>query len=701
MEGIASDEIFFVDDEDPTNYIKNLVEEAIQFLTKGVRKYNKKFYARPHQEWVNSVILDRWEKKTMLQPLDAGPRFGKTEALLDLFHKMQAKVMVLASYVLSANESFRERIEDTKYDITADIAIVKPVYSDVMDAIERGQRVLIDVSLHVDESTIDTELLDFLSTMNNLVVVDEADFGAWTKASKDVLNKFVGAGKNLVVLMTGTNMERALINSITTSNNINEPIFVSYLDLLEAKYGNGFLFDERYIGKGSLETNCLKTIRQNRDEWKSRLKDIVEVSSLALSVDDVLVEHLNDLSGTERANMRKIFSKRNSHIQHDILRQLFDMAGNGTDVFSIYRTTFGPIVCPTAVMYIPGDRKDIDNLVNIGRTILPDYEWVALHGESYDSSEDTLKKKSITNRTAQTVVMDIINNTKKNGVIVVSIGMGSRSWSIPNCCITINANDGGSYATANQKASRCLTPGANKKSGLVINYGFDLDRTSKFETDLIRCALNSKIENEPVEHAIRRVYGLVNFLRLDEYGYAMKLAEDDFVKLVTSPSNLNNMAVSTINYDDILTDDVLVSIIRDIKNYKETVVDSSSKINKAKTFIENIRESSGDFEEEDSRVGLMKTLVKKIETIVNSVGNLHVYSPTSETFIEALEEVSTNEVKFDAYTELTGISPKIVLDHLAEKLPTTFLDMIILRARSNDDICKYIGVDGCEELFDV
>ena len=147
--------------------------------------------------------------------------------------------MVVASYWLAANESFESTVFQA-YDITSDVIVIKPDIDAFKDAISRGKRVIIDVSLHKDAEKIDENLIDLLAEYNKLVYIDEADFGAWKPRSRNNVSPFIEGGNNLVCVATGTNIDRALIGS---TGNLQEPIKVSYLDLVEAKRGQGFLFE--------------------------------------------------------------------------------------------------------------------------------------------------------------------------------------------------------------------------------------------------------------------------------------------------------------------------------------------------------------------------------------------------------------------------------------------------------------------------
>ena len=133
--------------------------------------------------------------------------------------------MLIVGWVLSANEGLGELVEE-RSQITNDITVIKPNYEEYIEALATDNRILIDVSLHQDDVKIDSRLLDELKKEDALIVVDEADFGAWRR--KETLQKYTDCGNNLVLLSTGTNIERAIVNAGETQ----EIIDVSYLDLL-------------------------------------------------------------------------------------------------------------------------------------------------------------------------------------------------------------------------------------------------------------------------------------------------------------------------------------------------------------------------------------------------------------------------------------------------------------------------------------
>ena len=645
-EGIRSDEIFRVSGDNPVEYIKSIVEEAIQYNKTGIRPVVKFFSPRPHQTSVNDQVLSRWTgDETIIQPLNLCARFGKTLGALDLFKRSGLDVMIVASYWLSANQSFINTIE-SQFDITSDVTIIKPDYDSFISAINTGNRVLIDVSLHQDADKVDDRLITALNDYKSLIYIDEADFGAWTQTSRDTANQFIDSGINLVCVATGTNIDRAMIGS---SSDIQHPITVSYIDLIEAKSDH----------------ECLS--------------DIVEVSCVTLDANPLLVDELNQLSEEDCPNMAKIFSRRNDHLGRSILKTLVD-SDNGDDIFSLYSTEYGSIEHPAIMMFIPGTKADVNNLVKIGKSMSPHYNWIALHGDNN------------TNRDAE----DHVLNTIKSGgerTVIITCGMGARSFSVPNIISVINCKDGGSMGAAVQQASRAFTPGCDKTHGLIVNYSFNPERVSSFEADLISSCMS--YEDRDTESSLRRVYGLVNFMRVDQYGYLVRLTDSEFNSYVCSSDNLKNVASAVIDYDELVTNEQLIDLLSKIDPLSISK-EWSGLINKAKTYIETTREVG----EVNTDNKTMKELILKIKKVIETTGNVHYLAPYGTSYQECMETIATDLDKNQEYINLVGVSAGVVLDYLIDRLPTQFMDLIVLNNKTGKSHCEFEQSSHVGGLFD-
>ena len=617
--------------------VEDAERELIDYKN-GVVKVKKYFTPRPHQTLVNQQILSRFDgNRTVIQPLNLCARFGKTLQALSLFKDSGLEVMIVAAHWLSANQSFINTVNE-RFDITADIAVIKPDYQQFKNAIDKGQRVLIDVSLHTDADKIDSRLIGALSVYKKLIYIDEADFGAWTTSSRETASQFIDSGINLVCVATGTNIDRALIGS---TGKIEAPITVSYLDLIEGKKG----------------------------EYADQLSDIVEVGVLNLDAGEDLVEELNELSEEKRPNMAKIFAKRNSHIQRKVIKNLLADRDFGADVFGMYTTQYGSIEHPAVMVFMPGSKADVNNFVKVGQSIDSECNWIALHGDDY------------TNRTAEDAVKNVIKSGGERTVIV-SCSMGARSFSVPNIVAVVNCKDGGSVGTAVQQASRCFTPGCDKTHGLIVNYSFNSDRTSSFETDLISSAINTDPTDS--EGAVRRVYGLMDFFKKTDNGDMILLTETDFIEYVTSVENLNNMGKATMDIEGLISNIDILDILDSIKTQSTTNKEWKGVIDKAVTYIKSDKDKEKG--EPDLEKKAIRDLIKKISSVVECTSNIYYLAPYSSTFKDCLAEISCNPDKNAEYNRLVGLDAEVVYNDIYQFLNPSIMDLIITKADKLDSM---------------
>jgi len=658
-EGIRSDEIFRVDSsiDNPAAYLQNLVEESIEYHINGIRRVNQFYTARPHQAMVNQQILKRWKNThTIIQPLNLCARFGKTLQGLSLFKQSGLEVMVVAAHWLAANQSFIDTI-DQKWDIVSDVAVIKPDYDAFKAAIDKGQRVLIDVSLHKDAEDIDPRLTAALAVYKKLIYIDEADFGAWTTPKRETAARFIDSGINLVCVATGTNIDRAMIGSV---GQIEEPITVSYLELVEGKKG----------------------------QYAEELSDIVDVGVLNLDANEELVEELNDLPAESRPNMVKIFNMRNSHLQRQVIKKVLADREFGADVFGMYTTQYGSIEHPVVMVFLPpsNGKTNVNNFVKVAKSIDPDTNWIALHGDDY------------TNRTAEKAVKDIIKNGGKDRTVIVSCSMGARSFSVPNIIAVINCKDGGSVGTAIQQASRCFTPGCDKTHGLVVNFGFNVNRTSLFETDLISSAIDSDPTNS--EAAVRRVYGLMDFFKKSNNGDMLSLTEADFVEYVTSETNLKNMGKATMDTKNLVSCMHLLDILEVIKGSKNTDKKNKGIIDNAITYIKETEKSKAEIDPEKKSI---KDLIKMVSNIVDCTANTYYLAPNETTFKDCLAEIASNPDKNAEYARLVGLDAEVVYNDIYQFLNNSIMDLIITKTREFDsmDNFSFSSADHGVNLFNL
>ena len=422
--------------------------------------------------------------------------------------------------------------------------------------------------------------------------------------------------------------------------------------------------------------------------WASKLHNLVDVDPLTLDANQTFVNVQNELSAEERLNTIKMFSKRNGHLQREFIKRELCDEDTNQDVFGLYESQYGSIEKPAVMLFIPTTKADVNNLVNLGKSIAPWCNWVALHSDDYS------------NRSAEKSIQNLIDNSDKERTIIISCSMGARSFSIANIIAVINCSDGGSMSAAIQKSSRCFTPGCGKKVGLVVNWSFNTERSSNFEADLISSSLK-KYPSDP-DYAIRRVYGLTNFLRKDEYGYVFKRSISEFSDYVTSDENLQNMASATLDWDSLLANIDLESLLKGVKatKNKDPKKDWGSIIEGAKSYIPDGSTSERNPDPDNKK---MKKLKEKVLTIVKTAGNVYYLAPNAKNFKDAMMTVASDADKTKDYLGLVGIHPELVLEHFYDYLPEVFMNLILTKSASSEGQYKYFGFDSCDHpanLFD-
>ena len=324
----------------------------------------------------------------------------------------------------------------------------------------------------------------------------------------------------------------------------------------------------------------------------------------------------------------------------------------------------------------------------MGKSIAPQYNWIALHGDDY------------TNRTAEKAVTDAIKSGGEK-TIIISCSMGARSFSVPNIVAVINCKDGGSVGAAVQQASRCLTPGCDKTVGLVVNYSFNIERTSSFETDLISTAI--QYDPSDTEGGIRRVFGLANFFRgKDEEGRMIKVVPTDFLELVTSPENLSNMGKATINIKGLIANPELLEILQGIQSKSTTDKKWKGVIDKAITFIKSDKDTQKSAPDEEKKA--IRDLVKKINSVVECTSNTYYLAPYQSTFKDCLSEIASNPDKNAEYNRLVGVDAEVVYNNIVPFWNESIMNMIINKADkldSMDNFASSSSVPSSRNLFDL
>lgn len=166
---------------------------------------------------------------------DMCARSGKTLYIGAILLETASPITVVASYVLTSFTSFIGDLSSFEQFKNAVLVDSKDVdyKKQVKEARAEGKQVVVFLSLckgGIAENKR-AERIKFLFGMKEqvLLVIDEADYGAWKVGQFEPLIKNVG-DDDLVILMTGTNADRAV-----GGWNVDAVVQVTYLEMLMEK----------------------------------------------------------------------------------------------------------------------------------------------------------------------------------------------------------------------------------------------------------------------------------------------------------------------------------------------------------------------------------------------------------------------------------------------------------------------------------
>lgn len=230
----GSTEWFIIPMEAPD--VVELVDSMIREITSKSGKSKFKPYA--YQAYIKALVLDQVESGEDVIAAELAPRFGKTLWGLDLFkalcEEFGYQYLILPAYVLTAHSSFLTDFNGySDFNNMIFVDDKDPNFKQkIQDNVDK--RMIITTSLHTSDIS-KYDIIKSLDSDKKVAMVDEADFGAHTKTSKEIINHLEC---DLKILITGTAIERAISGYV-----VNEVIQWSYTDMLLLKDDNHPILD--------------------------------------------------------------------------------------------------------------------------------------------------------------------------------------------------------------------------------------------------------------------------------------------------------------------------------------------------------------------------------------------------------------------------------------------------------------------------
>ncbi len=265
---------------------------------------------------------------------------------------------------------------------------------------------------------------------------------------------------------------------------------------------------------------------------------------------------------------------------------------------------------------------------------------------------------------------------KKRGVIVFSIDMGSRSFSVPNVVAVLECYDGGGIHQAHQRHSRALTPdrtGVKKELGIVFTLSFDPNRVTPMENFLLANAeAKAKFTGESLEVEMTR--HLPSLLYWSSKGIAPRFKGiDDYIGKLMARKNVAEVMALCTDWS-IYESQKALGLIEKINSD----VDTNGKTILKKLVAQATKTGSGSPPSTPAeKKSKEKVIIEQIKTLMKSSGMvgaaLGVDVVQDITWEEALQEMSSDSNYKTGFKDAVGLTPEEVKS-LSEWMPTALLE---------------------------
>lgn len=638
--------------EEAQTYIDDLVAE---FEGKRVRKSVK---LRSLQQKALNKAMSYIDKGNFDVSIIANlcPRFGKTLWALSLFNAIHQKysnrIMLLPAYWLSVHSSFINEL--TEYDDFLDIVQIDIDAVDAreraIDAISAGQRILIPMSLHGDLEEWKTKHAWIASIPNADVFsfADEGDFGTHTEnqvAKLDYIFKTesspVDGRKFARVYASGTNVQRLA----RCSPDINGVIYTAYSELEQTEPG---------IIRRKFFCTQVDSLKQEVEALDEKIQPSwIKIWDRPLANKAFVGKLLQALTGEES-------------LRPEI--NLSEMTGETIDCF---------------MLLVSANNKEMKQIYEIAEREIPDWHVKVLNGEF------------TSNRNAEYETKREINEARiagKKGIVIIANQMGSRSYSIPEIQATVIAYDRGSVDATVQKVSRCLTPGTtysgqDKTHGHIVDLSFDPNRAENIERLILDEAIQvQRSDDIDFTSAVRYVLTSIDLFKMNEFGYAEEVTEEDMFRILGDNDNLLRVADVAV--------DIVAAVQSGLFDILANVNASGKAGNSKKTVIGNAINAVTKGNGTDPNT-LSDKDKKNIEKIINdairslnmSATSVYDLANDGESYRGCLEVIDSNPNLNDEFQSLFGITAGDAITLVDNRaLNEAILDVIVQNSKAVDNI---------------
>ena len=548
--------------------------DVISFVTSVIKKETGKtglntYQGRGYQEHVKQQVLDKVVNGSKVIGCELAARFGKTLWALDLFKTLteqsDKQYMILPAYVLTACSSFKKEV--AAFEDFQDFVFVNYNDADFAEKIRANtdKKMVITASLHVDGSSDKYDCITELDDCKKVAFIDEADFGAHTESSREVLDKL---NCDVKIIMTGTAIERAL-----AGYDVDAIIKWSYFDMLLLKDGNHPMLETLSKSEQTKAINsCAPIVRPKL--YKMHMPEAAIVQEL-----------LPDVLQTKWSKLLEDVDLNKFTLETVIKAMFVNDTSNIAELTALSLST----VTPADVSMIFGafkNKQQHGKFVKLVDTALgDDFVVIKINGDETSNSKAEEKVKAK------------VANAKMKGqrVVIISKDMASRSFSIPEIDTVFLMYDGGLLSQTIQKSSRAFTPGKTfsgdvKTDGVIVSLSLDNNRLDVDPIDLYVVAEANRINDgvESLQESIRRICNSANIFQQDfETFSAIQVEADKYSEELLKQSSVVKDAIASISIESIDPSSFLDALLanRSSNTNKRNVEKVSVDTSKVRTAI--------------------------------------------------------------------------------------------------------------------
>ena len=500
--------------------------------------------------------------------------------------------------------------------------------------------------------------------------------------------------KLTTIVTSGTGIEKASKSFL--NKNISDVISTSYTEMLMSKSGNTKYFSDEYLDeldpiKNKRLYDFIKSSLRQKESLRKTLGYIPDVNFFKLvlpkSHRDLIHSEVSDEDLTGWSKMLSDVSK-NQNILKSIIKGLWGNAGIKDDILNSLSISNAIHREPKVVQFFVATptNKELNKLSDIFQSCLPNHIVRVLSGEN-----------DATNSTSESIVKEDIEKCRKgnkDGVIVLSMNMASRSFSISETDAVVLMFDNGSTSSLIQKISRALTGGLDyygndKKEGNVISLSLDPNRVDSVDIYLVEESQKNKTKSESFVSVMKRIRKSINIFSIDENGDRVELIEkDDFYTELIEKFSFDRLKNSQINITPLVSDEDLRNMLMEINSSALSKKESKVKQlkGKGKKFLESSKNESDDdsndsLEIDKLDINLIREAVLTINnSILSIVGIDNSIGDKSKSFRGILKSIDSDVNKIKEFYELFGIRPSVVVRLLdREVINENIIDICISR----------------------